>query len=81
MGWGPKPNSNVPIVDVPKWLWRGVSGLIGTMSLNTFVEGILNVTSIFSVHKVSYCHAAQIRPESLLGAELVRILDNPTADF
>ena len=23
MGGGPKPNSNVPIVDVPKWLWRG----------------------------------------------------------
>ena len=35
MGGGPKANSNVPIVDVPKWLWRGVSGLIGTMSLNT----------------------------------------------
>ena len=23
MGGGPKPNSNVPIVDVPKWLRRG----------------------------------------------------------
>ena len=23
MGGGPKPNSNVPIVDVPKWLGRG----------------------------------------------------------
>ena len=23
MGGGPKPNSNVPIIDVPKWLWRG----------------------------------------------------------
>ena len=23
MGGGPKPNTNVPNVDVPKWLWRG----------------------------------------------------------
>ena len=23
MGGGPKPNSNVPIIDVPKWLRRG----------------------------------------------------------
>ena len=22
-GGGLKPNSNVPIIDVPKWLWRG----------------------------------------------------------
>ena len=36
-GGGQKPNTNVPIVDVSKWLGRGggVSGLIGTMSLNT----------------------------------------------
>ena len=34
MGGGPKPNSNVPILDVPKWLWRGMSVLLGTMSLN-----------------------------------------------
>ena len=23
MGGGPKPYTNVPNVDVPKWLWRG----------------------------------------------------------
>ena len=44
MGGGPKPNSNVPIVDVPKWLRRGVSGLIGTMSLNTvFLKASLSM--------------------------------------
>ena len=27
MGGGSKPNSNVPIVDVPKWRWRGRGGV------------------------------------------------------
>ena len=43
MGGGLKPNSNVPIVDVPKWLRRGVSGLFGTVSLNPFFKASLRV--------------------------------------
>ena len=53
MGGGLKPNSNVPIVDVPKWLWRGVSGLIGTMSLNTgFFKASLTDISFYTKQKL-----------------------------
>ena len=34
MGGGSKPNTNVPNVDVQKWLWRGVSYLVLTPGPN-----------------------------------------------
>ena len=54
MGGGPKPNSNVPIVDVPKWLRRGgrVSGLIGTIWV--FLEGVPKVKIFFIKKKFDF---------------------------
>ena len=54
MGGGPKPNSNVPIVDVPKWLRRGGVRPNNWDNVLKYVFFLKASLSIQLVHTIAY---------------------------